>query len=430
MAHAMLLPHASLQGCNLYATSHSASASRARLRERGSADSRATGAVATLSLRAGDMHRALFATRHLRRARALSTRVAQHPSARRAAAAAAAAAGLCAVAAGGAPARSDVRSKTLFDAAKFGSPRYDGDVCIVTGGSAGIGAACCSTLAAAGAVVYSVDVAAPPAAAPGVTHLACDVSDVRALRKAIGAVAKAHGRVDVLVSNAGVWHGAGKGRDIPNFKGSSLGRFPLVSADFWTSDHLSERSRRVDAFSRTRTHVEATLNHPFPAQVWHGGDFEAVDERAFDRVVGVNLKGTFFAIQAAVPHMRDRGGAVVIIGSDQSLVGKPEQHLYGCTKGAIAQLSKSLAAHYAPAGIRVNCVCPGTIDTPLMHGAVADFVEKKGAKAEELYAWLETAQPLPRLGTPAEVAALVACVAKIPFCVGSVISVDGGYTAQ
>ena len=313
------------------------------------------------------MHRALFATRHLRRARALSTRVAQHPSARRAAAAAAAAAGLCAVAAGGAPARSDVRSKTLFDAAKFGSPRYDGDVCIVTGGSTGIGAACCSTLAAAGAVVYSVDVAAPAAAAPGVTHLACDVSDVRALRKAIGAVAKAHGRVDVLVSNAGVWH---------------------------------------------------------------GGDFEAVDERAFDRVVGVNLKGTFFAVQAAVPHMRDRGGAVVIIGSDQSLVGKPEQHLYGCTKGAIAQLSKSLAAHYAPAGIRVNCVCPGTIDTPLMHGAVADFVEKKGAKAEELYAWLETAQPLPRLGTPAEVAALVACVAKIPFCVGSVISVDGGYTAQ
>jgi NAD(P)-dependent dehydrogenase (short-subunit alcohol dehydrogenase family) len=85
----------------------------------------------------------------------------------------------------------------------------------------------------------------------------------------------------------------------------------------------------VDAFSRTRKRgppVEATLNHPFPAQVWHGGDFEAVDERAFDRVVGVNLKGTFFAVQAAVPHMRDRGGAVVIIGSDQSLVGKPEQH--------------------------------------------------------------------------------------------------------
>ena len=153
-------------------------------------------------------------------------------------------------------------------------------------------------------------------------------------------------------------------------------------------------------------------------------------ERDFDRVVGVNLKGTFFAVQAALPAMVDRGGSVVIVGSDQSLVGKPEQHLYGCTKGAIAQLSKSLAAHYAPLGVRANCVCPGTIDTPLMHGAVQDFVAKKGAKAEDLYAWLNTAQPLPRLGTPDEVAALVACVAKIPFVVGAMISIDGGYTAQ
>ena len=128
--------------------------------------------------------------------------------------------------------------------------------------------------------------------------------------------------------------------------------------------------------------------------------------------------------------MLENGGSIVIIGSDQSLVGKPEQHLYGCTKGAIAQLSKSLAAHYAPKGVRVNCVCPGTIDTPLMHGAVQDFVKQKGANAQELYTWLETAQPLPRLGRPEEVAALVACVAKIPFCVGSMISVDGGYTAQ
>ena len=79
---------------------------------------------------------------------------------------------------------------------------------------------------------------------------------------------------------------------------------------------------------------------------------------------------------------------------------------------------------------RGNGVGPGTIDTPLMHGAVQDFVKQKGANAQELYTWLETAQPLPRLGRPEEVAALVACVAKIPFCVGSMISVDGGYTAQ
>ena len=61
---------------------------------------------------------------------------------------------------------------------------------------------------------------------------------------------------------------------------------------------------------------------------------------------------------------------------------------------------------------------------------ISTQVKQKGANADELYTWLETAQPLPRLGRPEEVAALVACVAKIPFCVGSMISVDGGYTAQ
>lgn len=264
-------------------------------------------------------------------------------------------------------AESAMAAKTRFDAAGFGSPSFEGDVVVVTGGTTGIGAACCAHLARAGGIVYNVDFKAPDVAVKGVTHLQCDVSDVAQVKKAIGAVVKAHGSIDVLVSNAGIWH---------------------------------------------------------------GGDFEKTSERDFDRVVGVNLKGAFFAVQACAPAMLEKGGAIIIMGSDQSLVGKPEQHLYGCTKGAVAQLSKSLAAHYAPKGVRVNCICPGSIDTPLLHGAVRDFVQQKGANAEELYAWLETAQPLPRLGRPEEVAALVACVAKIPFCVGSMISVDGGYTAR
>jgi NAD(P)-dependent dehydrogenase (short-subunit alcohol dehydrogenase family) len=65
-----------------------------------------------------------------------------------------------------------------------------------------------------------------------------------------------------------------------------------------------------------------------------------------------------------------------------------------------------------------------------MHNAVQDFVDMKGGKKEDLYDWLHTAQPLPRMGHPEEVAALVACIAKIPFCVGAIVSVDGGYTAQ
>ena len=299
--------------------------------------------------------------------RQLATRAAAPASRGLAAAAAAASAAALYYSSSTAHAESAAAAKTRFDADGFGSPSFKGDVVIVTGGTTGIGAACCAHLAKAGGVVYNIDFKAPAADVPGVTHLQCDVSDVAQVKRAVGAVIKAHGRIDTLVSNAGVWH---------------------------------------------------------------GGDFEKTTERDFDKVVGVNLKGTFFGIQAAVPAMLENGGSIVIIGSDQSLIGKPEQHLYGCTKGAIAQLSKSLAAHYAPKGVRVNCVCPGTIDTPLMHGAVQDFVKQKGANAQELYTWLETAQPLPRLGRPEEVAALVACVAKIPFCVGSMISVDGGYTAQ
>ena len=314
-----------------------------------------------------------FASEALRGARQLHTPLAhgqQASAAKRLLAAAGLATGAAACYATAqrtATCESAAAAKTRFDADGFGSPSFKGDVVIVTGGTTGIGAACCAHMAKAGGVVYNIDFKAPAAEVAGVTHLQCDVSDVAQVKRAVGAVVKAHGRIDCLVSNAGVWH---------------------------------------------------------------GGDFEKTSERDFDKVVGVNLKGTFFGIQAAVPAMLDNGGSIVIIGSDQSLIGKPEQHLYGCTKGAIAQLSKSLAAHYAPKGVRVNCICPGTIDTPLMHGAVQDFVKQKGANAEELYTWLETAQPLPRLGRPEEVAALVACVAKIPFCVGSMISVDGGYTAQ
>jgi NAD(P)-dependent dehydrogenase (short-subunit alcohol dehydrogenase family) len=81
-------------------------------------------------------------------------------------------------------------------------------------------------------------------------------------------------------------------------------------------------------------------------------------------------------------------------------------------------------------GVRFNCVCPGTIDTPLMHGAVADFASKKGEAKDDLYTWLATAQPFPRIGTPDEVAHAVAFIGKVPFIVGAQLSVDGGYTCQ
>ena len=135
---------------------------------------------------------------------------------------------------------------------------------------------------------------------------------------------------------------------------------------------------------------------------------ENITEAEFDRVVGINIKGCFFAISSVVPIMKKqepKGGSIVVVGSDQSFIGKPFQNLYGMTKGAIAQLAKSCAVQYAPEGIRVNCVCPGTIDTPLMRKAVEHMTDLAGdGDVEGRVKWLETAQPYPRLGQPEEVA--------------------------
>lgn len=167
------------------------------------------------------------------------------------------------------------------------------------------------------------------------------------------------------------------------------------------------------------------------AAVWHADEFEAVTEETFDRVLDINIKGAFFSIQSALPGMRKAGrGNIIITCSDQTHVGKPEQNVYGLTKGALGQLVKSCGAQFAPQKIRVNGVCPGTIDTPLMHGAVARFADFKSQPKEELYKWLETAQPYPRLGRPEEVAKTMVMMSQIDFMVGALVSVDGGFTCQ
>uniref|UniRef100_A0A7S4ETK2 Uncharacterized protein n=1 Tax=Chrysotila carterae TaxID=13221 RepID=A0A7S4ETK2_CHRCT len=164
------------------------------------------------------------------------------------------------------------------------------------------------------------------------------------------------------------------------------------------------------------------------AGIWTCGDFEQITEEEFDRVVGINMKGAFFALQAALPPLRASGGCAVVMGSDQCFVGKVEQNLYGMTKGALGQLVKSLAAQYAPLGVRINAVCPGTIDTPLMHNAVAKISAEKGIDSKGIYERINTAQPMPRVGQPEEVAQLVLAVCCNGFMAGALVSIDGGYT--
>ena len=120
------------------------------------------------------------------------------------------------------------------------------------------------------------------------------------------------------------------------------------------------------------------------------------------------------------------------MGSDQSFVGKAASSVYGMTKGAIGQLTKSTAIDYAPYNIRVNCICPGTIDTPLLHKAVDHFAFVTSAKKEDIYNSLNTIQPLGRIGKAEEIASAVAYILsdENSFMTGSLVSVDGGYVCQ
>ena len=128
-----------------------------------------------------------------------------------------------------------------------------------------------------------------------------------------------------------------------------------------------------------------------------------------------------------------RHGSIVLMGSDQSLIGKKKSAIYGATKGAIGQLTKSTALDYAEYGIRVNCVCPGAIDTPLCEGAIKNFTTKYTTESvESLLQKVQEKHPLNRLGKPEEVANVIlfVCSNEASFITGSLISIDGGYVAQ
>ena len=144
----------------------------------------------------------------------------------------------------------------------------------------------------------------------------------------------------------------------------------------------------------------------------------------WEDVFAVNARGTFLCCKHAIPGMRERGGgAIVNVSSVAALVGLRNRAAYSASKGAVVALTRALAVDHVADGIRVNAVCPGTVDSPW----VRRLVEEAGESLDALRA----RQPMGRLGTTDEIAEAVAYLASdaAAFVTGSVLVIDGGLTA-
>jgi meso-butanediol dehydrogenase/(S,S)-butanediol dehydrogenase/diacetyl reductase len=151
-------------------------------------------------------------------------------------------------------------------------------------------------------------------------------------------------------------------------------------------------------------------------------------EEDFDLQMAVNLKGTFFGIKYAVPAMRDSGGgSIVNISSVAALVGVPDRAAYCAAKGAILALTRAAAIDHISEGIRVNCIAPGTVETPWIERITAGYDDPEEARAK-----MEARQPHGRFVQPEEIAAMAAYLAsdESGSAVGACMVVDGGMTAR
>jgi NAD(P)-dependent dehydrogenase (short-subunit alcohol dehydrogenase family) len=241
---------------------------------------------------------------------------------------------------------------------------------VVTGGTSGIGRGIAQACAAEGARVVLAgrnqergdEVKAEIEADGGECHfVATDITRVEDCRSLIAEAVGALGRVDVLVNAAGVFE-------------------PTYVPD--------------------------------------------VDESHFDETVAINVKGTYFTGQAALEHMRDAGGGRVInMSSIAGLVGFAGSSVYCATKGAILALTKAWAIEYAPAGINVNCIAPGNVDSPMNAHLMADTDYKQAAIEKT---------PSGRNGQISDIAPAVVLLAGSDggYMQGTCIVIDGGWVAQ
>jgi len=157
------------------------------------------------------------------------------------------------------------------------------------------------------------------------------------------------------------------------------------------------------------------------------GGVEETELADFQRLFRVNVEGAFLVTKHAVPLLIASHGSIVNIGSVAGLIGVRKRFAYCATKGAIVSMTRQLAVDY-PTQLRVNCICPGTVDTPFVEGYLEKYHKHE---KEEMRQQLNQRQPIGRLGKPVEIAnlALYLSSAEAEFMNGAVLPIDGGWTA-
>ncbi|MEC0240969.1 SDR family NAD(P)-dependent oxidoreductase [Paenibacillus dokdonensis] len=248
--------------------------------------------------------------------------------------------------------------------------RLDGKTAVVTGGASGIGFATAELLAEFGAKVMLLDIheengekAAARIRDNGgqARFFRCNVTSGEDCKQTAEAIAGEFGQIDILFNNAGV--------------------------------------------IRRKTVVE-------------------LEEKDWDLVMDVSLKGVYLLSKYVIPHMAAGGGSIINTGSGWGLKGGDQAAAYCAAKAGVVNLTKAMAIDHGPQNIRVNCVCPGDTDTPLLR----DEAKQLGKEESSFLVSSATGRPLERLGTPQDIAGAVLFLAGelSAWVTGSVLVVDGG----